>query len=82
MFIFENMLIAGSEEKLQTLIEKVTKENEKKRLIINYKKTKYMVVSKRNSVMGSGRNRKINPGQKFNYLGSIVKDDRKCDTQI
>ncbi|XP_069972232.1 uncharacterized protein [Penaeus vannamei] len=56
----------------------------KKGLTINCKKTECMVVSKRTSPpcelkIGQEKIKKV---QKFNYLGSMVSEDGRCDTEI
>ena len=56
-----------------------------KGLTINHKKTEYMVVSKRESsvcALKIGDNTIKHDIQKFNYLGSLLTENGKCDEEI
>jgi len=80
----DTVLLAESQEKLQDLLDKVVDASRKKGLTINCKKTECMVVSKRTSPpcelkIGQEKIKKV---QKFNYLGSMVSEDGRCDTEI
>ena len=74
------MLLAESEEKLQDLLNKIVVESKKKGLKSNCKKTKCLVVSKK------GPKYRLHIGEaiikqveKFNYLGSYITENGKCD---
>lgn len=73
---------SDTERKLQELLEKVIEESEKKGL--NIKNKEYTVVSKRNSLTCELQigNTKIKQVQKFNYLRSVLTEDRKCNAKI
>ncbi len=80
----DTALLADSEEKLQTLLNKVVEESKKKGLSINCKKTECMVVSKTISPqcqlhIGETIIKKV---KSFNYLGSLITEDGKCDSEI
>ncbi|MCH9665805.1 MAG: hypothetical protein K0U41_08180 [Gammaproteobacteria bacterium] len=82
----DTVLLAESEEELQDLLDKVVDESKKKGLTINSKKnkTECMVVSKGESPrcelkIGDITIQKI---KKFNYLGSMITEDGRCDTEI
>lgn len=66
--------MADSKGKLK---ENVAYERKKKR---NYK-TIRMFVSKMNSSICEGGDIKIKPVKKYNYLGSVVRDNGNCDTE-
>ena len=78
------MLIADSEEKLKELLDKVVEESKNKGLSINCKKTECMVVSRKDSLKCELKicDIKIKQVKKFNYLGSMLTEDGKCDTEI
>ena len=80
----DTVLISESAEKLQELLKKVVKESGKKGLGINCKKTECMVISKKTLkskfTLEIGGNR-IGQADKFNYLGSIITNDGKCDSE-
>ena len=80
----DTVLIAKFEKELQDLLHKVVEESKKKGLTINCKKTKGMVVSKGQSpacALKIGDNT-IKQVQKFNYLGSLLTENGKCDEEI
>ena len=65
-------------------MEKVVEESKKKGLTINCKKTECMVVSKRESqpcALKIGDNT-IKQVWMFNYLGSLLRENGKCDVEI
>uniref|UniRef100_A0AAQ6A1U7 ribonuclease H n=1 Tax=Amphiprion ocellaris TaxID=80972 RepID=A0AAQ6A1U7_AMPOC len=81
----DTAIIATSEEKLQALLDKVVEESRKMGLSINIKKTESMVISKskihpRCNLNVEGNN--IKQVEKFNYLGSLITDDGRCDAEI
>ena len=66
------------------MLEKVVEKSKKKGLTINCKKTEWMVVSKKESpacALKTGDNT-IKQVQKFNYLGSLLTENGKCDEEI
>ena len=81
----DTTLIAESEEKLQDLLEKVRTESERKGLSINVKKTECMVISKEKvppKCVVKVDEEVIKQVDKFNYLGSMITIDGRCDTEI
>ena len=80
----DTVLIAISEKELQDLLDKFVEESKKKDQTINCKKTEYMVVSKRVSPACAlkVRDKTIKQVQKFKYLGSLLRENNKCDEQI
>ena len=77
----DTVLIAKSEKELQGLLDKVVEESKKKGLTINCKKTECMVMSKRASPSCALKTvgNTIKQVQKFNYLGSLLTENGKCD---
>ena len=79
------VLIADSVEKLQKILDKVVSESESKGLTINCKKTKCLVVSKQKTRPNCNitiKNESIEQVDKFEYLGSLIMSDAKCDQEI
>ena len=81
----DTVLIASTEAGLQLLLNKVLTSSEKFGLILNAKKTKVLVVSKQSpeptiNIMAS--NAKIEQVQHFNYLGSWITSDARCEKEI
>ena len=79
------VLIADSEENLQKILDKVVSESESKGLSINCKKTECLVVSKQKTRPTCNitiNNKKIKQVDKFEYLGSLITSDAKCDQEI
>merc|ERR1711905_56379 len=75
----------ASLENLQSLLNIVVTESERKGLSLNVKKTECMVVSKNavNPICNlESKGEKINQVQKFKYLGYIITSDGKCVTEI
>lgn len=81
----DTVLIADTKVKLQVLLNRVKEESGNRGLTINARKTKCMVMSKNIPVP---RMRLICGDQvveqvgKFNYLGSVVSEDVRCDDEI
>lgn len=74
------MLIAVSEEKLQKLLDKVTKESEKdKQLTLKQQKNYHKKRFAKGVSFGDVRNKQV---EKFHCLDSVVTGDRKCNTNI
>ena len=81
----DTVLIAGSEQELQNLLNTVVIESESKGLALNVKKTECMVVSKKKvnpkcNVRSKGEI--ITQVEKFKYLGYMLTSDGRCDTEI
>ena len=79
------VLISDSEEKLQVLMQKLSEECTKMGLKINESKTESMGITKASGRLpvnitldGLG----IKQVSSFRYLGSLVDEDGKCDTEI
>ena len=84
-YVDDAVIIAESEEQLQTLMNVVVEESFENGLRVNIKKTETMVVTKKKEVPkcnitvdGQG----IKQVQKFKYLGSIITEDAKCKSDI
>ena len=81
----DTVLIADSEEKLQTILTTVTEESEKLGLQLNAKKTERMVISKKAGIPKCNiacKGDKIKQVNTFKYLGCTITPDGKCDTEI
>ena len=79
------MLIADSEEKLQTILTTVTVESENKGLQLDAKKTECMVISKQSDCSVSNilcKGERIKQVATFKYLGFTIVPDARCDTEI
>ena len=81
----DTAIVATLEENLQALLDKVVEESGKMSLSINIKKMEGMVISiskirQRCNLNVEGNN--IKQVEKFNYLGSVITDDGKCDAEI
>ena len=78
-YVDDTVIIATSEEELERLLDKVVEESKKMGLSINMKKTESMAISRCNPNV-EGNN--IKQLEKFNYFGSMVTDNGKCDAEI
>ena len=79
------MLIADSNEKLQLIFDKVKEESEIKGLKINIRKTKCMVITKQNpepTIELLSGDQTVEKVTSFNYLGSMITADARCETEI
>ena len=79
------VLIADSEEKLQRLISKLHEECNAKGLRINKSKTEVMGITKRTerlTVRTNIEGAPIKQVASFRYLGSLVTEDGRCDSEI
>ena len=81
----DTVLISDTEEGLQLIVNKVIEESERMGLSLNTKKTYSMTVSKKPdpppcTLTANGEN--IKQVRKFNYLGSLLTSDGKCDSEI
>ena len=75
-------LISDDEQNLQEMIVRLKHESEVRGLNINEQKTKLMVFSKSRNVPTCNiylDNEKIKQVQEFEYLGSIITSDVKCE---
>ena len=81
----DTALIADSEKKLQDIVDKIVTESQKLGLSLNVKKTYCMVISKKKE---TPRCHLISVGvvikqvEQFNYLGSMLTSDGRCETEI
>ena len=66
------------------LLNVVLKESERMGLEINYTKTKCLVVSKKSSPKCNLKLKEqiIKQVSSFNYLGSMITEDARCETEI
>ena len=83
----DTVLIAGSEQELQALLDKVVKESENKGLSLNKKKTEIMVVSKYIANTPPRCNIIINDTklaqvEKVKYLGTLLTSEGRCLSEI
>ena len=81
----DTVLISDDEQNLQEMIVSLKNESEVRGLNINKQKTKLMVFSKSRNVPKCNiylDNEKIKQVQEFEYLGSIITSDVKCDKDI
>ena len=81
----DTVWVASTEARLQLLLNKVLTSSKKFELILNAKKTKVLVVSKQSpeptiNIMAS--NVKIEQVHHFNYLGSWITSDSRCEKEI
>ena len=81
----DTALIAESESKLQEELNTVVESSRRKGLSINVKKTECMVISKDKTEKRCSLkigDEMIKQVQRFNYLGSMITKDAKCDQEI
>jgi hypothetical protein len=83
-FADDQGMVAGSEEGLQTLIDRLSVTAERYGMRINAKKTKVMRVSRKT---GGKLNITINGNmieqvQSFKYLGSTMTEDGRCESEV
>jgi len=81
----DTVLLASSERGLQLLLDKTNEASEQLGLSINTKKTKCMVVSKRDQPPTCHlkcNNNDIDEVTSFNYLGSLVTSDGRSEKEI
>lgn len=81
----DTVLIADTKQKLQLMLDTVKEESESKGLTINIRKTKWLVMSKNGQIPGGELRcggRIVERVESFNYLGSVVTEDVKCETEI
>ena len=84
-FADDTVIIADSQEKLQHILDTINQKSEELGLRINISKTKCMVVSKKNEKPRCNlviNNEPIEQVPNFNYLGSIIEENAKCDMDI
>jgi len=78
----DTVLIASTEEDLQKMIHIVSKESIKMGLSLNVKKSECMSISKNKIPPSCNINingETIKQVARFNYLGSIITSDGRCD---
>ena len=81
----DTVLIADSEQKLQTLLTTAMVKSEEKGLQLNTKKTECMVISKKANVPTTNilcKGEKIKQVKNFKYLGYTITQDGKSETEI
>ena len=81
----DTVLISDDEQTLQEMMVSLKNESEVRRLNINKQKTKLMVFSKSRNVPTCNiylDNKRFKQVQEFEYLGSIITSDVKCDKDI
>ena len=81
----DTVLVADSVEKLQRLVDGVSRASEEKGLKINREKTECMVVSKLSETPACSIHIEQEPVSKveqFQYLGSVITADARCSTEI
>ena len=82
----DTALLANSQEDLQALVDRTTKESEARGLFLNVKKTECMLVSKKpaseNMMDLTCKGSPIKQVDKFKYLGRILTQDAKDITAI
>ena len=81
----DTVLLAESEEKLQDIVNTVKTESEKFGLHMNIRKTKSMLFSKQKeippiSIVVNGQT--VEQVKHFQYLGALVTEDGKCESEI
>ena len=82
-YVDDTIFFADNEKQAQNLLENLNRESEKRGLTINKKKTKIMVFSKRKETPTSSvKLNNVTIEQSFNYLGSLLTSDCKCDREI
>jgi hypothetical protein len=83
-FADDQAMLAGSKKGLQEIMNKLTQVSEKYGMRINTKKTKVMVISKKEGkrveIEVYGKN--IEQVQEFCYLGSLITEDARCSKEI
>ena len=78
----DTVLISDNERNLQEMLISLKNESEVRGLHINKKKTRLMVFSKSKTIPTCNiylENEKIKQVQEFEYLGSMITSDVRCD---
>ena len=81
----DTVLIADSEEKLQRLVDGLSEECRRYGLSVNKQKTEVMGLTKRSEQLVvdiSLEGRRLDQVDSFRYLGSLVSEDGRCDSEI
>ena len=81
----DTVLLASSNEDLQSLYNAVVKSSEELGLHVNSKKTKAMVISKSEVIPDCHLlhgNATIEQVSSFNYLGALISSDARCKNEI
>ena len=79
------VLLSSSKGRLQTLLGRVVEASKEKGPSVNRKKTECMVVSKKSQNPGCKVHidqKEIKQVTEFNYLGSIITEDGRCEREI
>ena len=81
----DTVLLANNTQDLQQLLSSLQNESKKRGLTINKKKTKIMVLSKKSDIPSSDiflDGEKLEQTNQFDYLGSLITSDCRCDKEI
>ena len=81
----DTILIANSDHDLQTMLTSLNEESRIRGLNINRKKTKIMVISKKKEnpkIKICINNEELVQVEQFEYLGSMITSDCRCDKEI
>ena len=81
----DTALIADSEKKLQDIVDKIVTGSQQLGLSLNVKKTYCMVISKKKETPRchlKSAGVVIKQVEQFNYLGSMLTSDSRCETEI
>lgn len=82
----DTALLANSEEELQDLVRQVEEKSSEYGLTMNPKKTKVMVIKNNNKELENINihidGKKLEQVKKYLYLGHIITEDGRCDTEI
>ena len=83
-FADDTAIIAENEEDLQNLLNKITLTCEEYGMALNVKKTKTMVIDKKNSIVTNiyVNGEKLEQVKKYKYLGSWITEDGKCTEEV
>ena len=81
----DTVLLAESENDLQTLVDIIKTKSENYGLLMNVKKTKTMVFSKKETVPSVNitiNNNMVEQVKSFTYLGQLVTEDGRCEKEV
>ena len=81
----DTALIADSEVKLQSLVDCLVRESNRKGLNVNISKTQVLVTSKSNEQITANitiDGKRLEQVRRFSYLGSVLTQDGRCDHDI
>ena len=83
-FADDTALVAEEEKDLQKLINKITETCRQYGMALNVKKTKIMVIDKKNSIASNiyAEGEKLEQVKKYKYLGSWITENGKCLEEV